>query len=328
MLINVDLVLLGFWFSVYQRIYSEPTDFYVFFSLLQGVRSLPLLFSPLLSRSVGSMSLLVRFSFCAALLGAARSSGAHGESSLSCDPDVFYSSVVGLDMGPPSTRAAWATLYTSLHELLMQTHVIIPYTSSSTDVWDALRVLDADPANPSNVWLLYANRSEPYETHGQSTGWNREHIIPRSYGLFDSGPDYSDLHNLRASDANVNSARSNLYFDNCEPFSDNTCQRPAHSEAAPDTSKNDRKFYPSAYRKGDIARSAFYMALRYNGTEANTEQMKLTDCPCVDTHSFGNLSTLLEWALEDEVDASEVARNNLTCSMFQVIRTTLLFFIK
>ena len=33
--------------------------------------------------------------------------------------------------------------------------------------WDALRVLDRDPANSSNVWLLYANRTEPYITNGE-----------------------------------------------------------------------------------------------------------------------------------------------------------------
>lgn len=245
-------------------------------------------------------------------------SGIHAASAVSCEVNSYYDSITGLDSGPPTSREEWITLYTSLHELLMQTHVTIPYTSSSTDVWDALQILDVDPANSSNVWLLYANRTQPFETHGQSTGWNREHVIPRSYGLFDSGPDYSDLHNLRAADANVNSARSNLYFDNCEPAIDSTCQRPAHIEAAPDTSKNSQKFYPSAYMKGDIARSAFYMALRYNGTESNTEQMRLTDCPCVANHAFGNMSTLLEWARADEVDGAEEKRNNLTCSLFQV----------
>jgi endonuclease I len=243
---------------------------------------------------------------------------------MSCEVNSYYSSITGLETGPPASREGWITLYESLHELLVQTHVIIPYTSSSTDVWDALQILDQDPSNPANVWLLYANRTEPFVTHGQSSGWNREHVIPRSYGLFDNGPDYSDLHNLRASDANVNSARSNLYFDNCEPDRDDTCQRPAHIEAESDTSKNSLKFYPSAYRKGDIARSAFYMALRYNGTgglhgEANTEQIVLSECPCVDRHAFGNLSSLLEWAREDSVDAAEEARNNLACSLFQVV---------
>jgi hypothetical protein len=65
------------------------------------------------------------------------------------------------------------------------------------------------------------------------------------------------------------------------------------------------------------------MAMRYNGTrgvngEARTKQIVLSDCPCVARHAFGNLSTLLQWAREDEVDASEATRNNLTCSLFQV----------
>lgn len=242
---------------------------------------------------------------------------------VSCEPEEYYSTITALDSGPPTNRNEWQQLYSSLHALLVQTHVVIPYTSDDTDVWDALRVVDQDPNNDQNVWLLYANRTEPFITHGDNDGWNREHVIPRSYGLFDNGPDYSDVHNLRASDASVNSARGNLYFDNCEPSVDSTCTRPAHVEAAPDTAKNSFQFYPSAYRKGDIARGVFYMALRYNGTggengESNTEQLRLTDCPCRDTHAFGKLTTLLEWAREDEVDATELTRNNLTCSLFQV----------
>ena len=241
-----------------------------------------------------------------------------------CELSSYYNSITGLDSGPPTSREGWTTLYSELHELLVQTHIVIPYTASTTDVWDALRVLDQDPNNADNVWLLYANRTEPYDTHGLSTGWNREHVIPRSYGLFDNGPDYSDLHNLRAADATVNSARSNLFFDNCDPLKDVSCQQPAHIEAAPDTSKNSLKFNPSSYRRGDIARSAFYMSIRYNGTnghngEANTEQMKLTDCPCLADHSFGNLTTLLQWAHEDPVDTAELRRNNLTCFLFQVL---------
>lgn len=104
--------------------------------------------------------------------------------SASCELSSFYSSIPELNDGKPTTRAGWENVLNKLNNLLEETHVTVPYTStSSTDVWDALRVLDRDISNSSNVWLLYANRTEPYATNGATTGWNREHLIPRSYGL-------------------------------------------------------------------------------------------------------------------------------------------------
>ena len=243
----------------------------------------------------------------------------------SCEVSDYYKDIPELEDGPPVDRNGWVSLSQKLYTLLYETHNIIPYTSSATDVWDALIVLDQDPANSSQVWLIYANRSAVSSHHGDSTGWNREHLIPRSYGLFDNGPDYSDLHNLRASDANVNSARNNLYYDDCYPSEDPTCQQPAHIEAAPDTAKNSLKFMPPEKMKGDIARSTFYMALRYNGRDAeatNTEQIVLSPCACVASQMFGNLTTLLHWSENDGVDAAESSRNNLTCSLFQVLSLT------
>lgn len=234
-----------------------------------------------------------------------------------CNITSYYASVPEVFEGMPTNRSSWLSLIDKLHILLESTHNTIPYTSVDADVWDALRVLDQDPLNKSNVWLLYANRTEPFATNGLPSGWNREHLIPRSYGLGESGPDFSDLYNLRAVDSNVNSARSNLYYDNCFPSEDLSCDQPAHIEAGGDTAKNSRYFMPPAKDRGDLARSVFYMALRYIGSSSNTENIVLGDCPCIGDHTFGNLSTLLAWAEMDDVSYGERRRNNLTCVLFQ-----------
>ena len=143
--------------------------------------------------------------------------------------------------------------------------------------------------------------------------------MPTHSPLFvgESGPDFSDLHNLRAEDANVNSARNNLYYDNCYPSVDSSCSQPAHSESGADTAKNSFHFMPPVKDKGDIARGVFYMALRYNGSTDTVENIRLGDCPCVLDHVFGNLTTLLKWSEDDDVSPRELTRNNLTCSLFQ-----------
>lgn len=255
------------------------------------------------------------FLLAAALCGVA--------STTPCDVDSYYASVSKYLASEPTSREEWSSLIDALEDLLQSTHTVIPYSASTTDVWDALGVLDADEENPSKVVEIYSNRSVDFDTHGQSTGWNREHLFCRSYGLFDSGPDYSDLFNLRPADENVNSARGNLYFDNCY---DSSCIAPAQEEAASDTARNSDKFMPSASERGDIARSAFYMALRYSGAEPGTEELTLSDKPCVDCHAFGKLSTLLEWAAADPVTESEVHRNDLTCSDYQTNRNPFIDF--
>ena len=107
--------------------------------------------------------------------------------------------------------ASWDTLKGPLHDLLVSTHVHKSYN----DAWVALGELDAWPANSSYIETIYGRIPELYSLKGDTTGWNREHLWPRSYGLGNGGMDHDDLHMLRAADWNVNSARGNLYFGEC-----------------------------------------------------------------------------------------------------------------
>ena len=47
-------------------------------------------------------------------------------------------------------------------------------------------------------------------------GYNREHVWPVSLGAADGTPAHTDLHHIFACDANVNSARGNRPYDECE----------------------------------------------------------------------------------------------------------------
>lgn len=117
----------------------------------------------------------------------------------------------------PAEGKTGAALRQALHGII-RNHNVIPYSSSTKlDTADALKVLDEDPANTNNVWLPYAQRSAPKSGFGLAAGWNREHQWCNSYGLDDVEPAYSDLHNLRAEDENVNSARGNKFYDVSDP---------------------------------------------------------------------------------------------------------------
>ena len=60
-----------------------------------------------------------------------------------CDTATYYEDV-DLTLTGSALRAA-------LHARIKTPHTVIPYTSSATDVWDALKEIDADPSNTDNV---------------------------------------------------------------------------------------------------------------------------------------------------------------------------------
>ncbi len=229
-------------------------------------------------------------------------------STLADPPPGYYDSATGL---------SGSALRAALHEIIND-HTIIPYSSTALDTSDALKVLDEDPANTNNVWLLYAQRTEPKSTFGLTTGWNREHMWCNSYGLDDVQPGFSDLHNLRAEDANVNSARGNKFYDISDPGSPGY-QNPAHAES-PLCSTDSDSWEPPTNVRGDIARATFYMDVRYEGDRANEQNLILTTNVVLissATNLMGHLAVLLQWHQDDPVDAAEMARNDKVYSLYQ-----------
>lgn len=207
-----------------------------------------------------------------------------------------------------------AVLKSALHNII-DDHESLPYSSSSFDTHDALLVLDQDPTLSNNVVLIYSGRSESKATW---PAWNREHLWPNSLGIDDDAPAHSDLHNLRACDANVNSSRGNEYYD----WSDTNSASyafPAHVEV-PQCSSDQDSWQPPATVRGDIARAQFYMAVRYEGDASNEPDLELTnDTVAIQSTNnlMGRLNTLLQWHFADPVDAAEELRNDRVDSLYQ-----------
>ena len=235
-----------------------------------------------------------------------------------CDVSTYYDGLVS------NTRD-------EMHLHIKSTHRnAVPYTSSSkSDVWDALIDIDSDSSG-QNIHLIYGNKYIPSTPHddGSCASWNREHLWPRSRGVSESGKDNTDLHHLRPVDCNVNSARANRYFSACGVVSKQDCVVPAHVEAASDTERDSFIFLPPADKRGDIARSIFYMDLRYDGNDANTLDLVISDCPetVPNGAGMGYLSQLIQWHYDDPVDAKELERNEKVCTNWQGNRN-LIFLI-
>ena len=206
-----------------------------------------------------------------------------------------------------------------LETLLERTHrKVLPYTDNDRDdVWKALIDLDSgDGADTVN--LLYRQQEVQAHPHGTSDTWNREHLWPKSWGVGYAGPDFTDVHHLRPTDSNVNSARNNLYFGECgtvELFT--SCRSPAHAEAASDTAADPAIFLPPKAIRGDVARAILYMDLRYSNQNNDGLDLTITDCPTQQPHEMAYKSALLEWHQYDPVEYAELRRNQRACERWQ-----------
>jgi endonuclease I len=164
-----------------------------------------------------------------------------------------------------------------------------------------MQVIDEAAPGSDQVRLLYSNATLPKTSNNIAGGWNREHVWPRSDGVGDEGPDYSDVHHLFPSKDSVNSLRSNLPYDesanlDSDPF-------------APESFKDNDSWEPLDRDKGIVARAQLYMMTRYDGAEALTTDLVLADNTSP-TGTQGVLSTLLAWHRAFPPTDYERARNN------------------
>jgi hypothetical protein len=198
-----------------------------------------------------------------------------------------------------------SALRQALQDIIAEEGVVKAQTYA--DIIDILKEADQNPANSNQVWLVYKEMGRAkldFQTTSNSLGkWNREHTFPRSRGGFNS----IDLDDI-ADGKNIfwNTTADSLRHGNSD----------AHALRAadgPENSSRGNQFY-GEYNgplgtlgkfKGDVARSVFYMAVRYNGLEI------VDGYPEGITGQFGDLATLLDWHRNDPPDDFEMNRNNI-----------------
>ena len=209
--------------------------------------------------------------------------------------DDYYRTAIGLT--GPALRA-------ELHDII-STQTKLTYSQ----VWEALKVTDQDPANANNVILIYSGRSLSKTANGGGADdWNREHVWAKSHGDFGTvtGPG-TDIHHLRPEDVTVNSTRGNKDFDNGgSPVGE-----------APGNLTDADSWEPRNAVKGDVARMIFYMAVRYDGGDGFAD-LEMNDSVSNGTAPYtGRKSVLLAWHAQDPPDASERRRNQVIYDQFQ-----------
>ena len=161
-------------------------------------------------------------------------------------------------------------------------------TLSYKDMWTTCKEANKDPNNSSNVIIFYSGMSVKAsdQNTGGSTGWNREHVFPLSYGS-----NKTDAHHVMPESTTTNSIRGNL------PFAELPNGSFANSNWGMTTSKCDGSYFePRDEVKGDVARIIMYMSLVY---DLNPSRI------------FKDESLMLKWHLNDPVDDFELNRNNV-----------------
>ena len=202
-----------------------------------------------------------------------------------------------------------------LHTLIESTH---KNKGTYKDAWTILKEADQDPNNSSNIICCYTGRSIPKANQDKGTNgdniWNREHVWPKSLGFNDNSMTaHNDCHHLHASEKNINATRGNLDFGEVEGGSSDSYGN----------KWNSSYFEPRDEVKGDIARSIFYMVIRYDGDDCDG---CVLDLEIVDGKAntseivsgtkgrIGDLATLIKWHYEDPVDEFEKNRNEIVYS--------------
>lgn len=174
---------------------------------------------------------------------------------------------------------------------------------SYSQVWNALKIVDLDPTNSSNVLLIYGwengtdgdvtnDRTRDKNANGGANGeWNREHVFAQALGdpdLGQAGPG-ADAQMLRACDVQRNGSRGNKKF----------------GTGSGNSATVGLNWYPGDEWKGDCARIIMYMYLRYGDQCLPTYVFTGTPV-ATDTNM---LDLLLQWNAEDPISQYEDNRN-------------------
>lgn len=218
-------------------------------------------------------------------------------------PAGYYNTATGL---------SGSSLKAALHDII-DNHTELSYAA----VTNALKVTDQDTINTNNVICFYTGWSYPKTKFGNNYDeWNREHTWSKSHGDFgDTPPEGTDLHHLRACDASVNSAKGN------RDFSKGTTQY--YDDGIPTGCYTASYIWePRDADKGDVARAMFYMAVRYEGDngETNLELVSYVNSSPSGQPLYGNLDTLLKWHNNDPVNNWERNRNDIIYNQYQANR--------
>ncbi len=194
-------------------------------------------------------------------------------------------------------------LKVALHNII-KGHQVVSYNG----LLNAFAYTDCKPNG--KIWDIYSNYEYSlsgscgeYEHEGDC--WNREHTWPQSWFNEQTTP-RSDLFHVYPTDGYVNGQRSNYPYGEVGNYiyiSGNGSKL----GSCVTSGYTGRVFEPIDEYKGDIARSYFYMSVRYYSEDDDWSTSAMTNKSVILPWA---MTMLLRWSDADPVSDKEIARNN------------------
>lgn len=244
---------------------------------------------------------------------------------------------IGIAQPPPNyynsaTETGYA-LKTQLKSIITNGHVDQGYGG----LWNAYGTTDRDNnigyENDNSIVDIYSeipNGTDPYTFTYQANQcgsysnegdcYNREHLVPQAY--FENvqiNPMKNDPFHVMPTDGKVNGVRDNFPFgvvNNASYSSANGSKKGNNLNSGYSAGYASTVFEPIDEFKGDIARSLFYFATRYEDlmanfyTSATVQSKDMFDGSINQVFSPTFLNILLTWNNIDPVSIKEILRNN------------------
>lgn len=205
------------------------------------------------------------------------------------------------------------TLKTTLHGIIdghtsysyanVWTFVNANDLTSGGKIWDIYS--DIPSGTPSYTYIPSTDQCGTYAAEGDC--YNREHSFPKSW-FSDASPMYTDFHHLYATDGYVNGRRGSYPFGEVGTAT-YTSSNGSKLGTSSIVGYSGTVFEPIDEYKGDLARTYFYMATRYEDV-LSTWTSDMLDGSSDQVFQTWALEMLISWHQADPVSQKEIDRND------------------
>ncbi len=189
-------------------------------------------------------------------------------------------------------------LLTALRTLMTSTHTTQTVYS---DCRDYANITDCENSDGSSIITLYTSYETSRADYNNGSGWNREHVWPKSLGGFNQEAAGADLHHIRPTENRTNSQRGNKKYGNVSSGTNSTGNMSGLVGGTYGT-----YYEPLDNVKGDVARICLYVHVRWGGQYSQCSKI---------TNVFESIDVLLEWCELDPVDTWEMGRNEVVANI-------------
>ncbi|MBN2237998.1 MAG: endonuclease [Bacteroidales bacterium] len=170
-------------------------------------------------------------------------------------------------------------------------------------VWDIYS--DVPGGTPAYEWTFGTDQCGTYS--GEGSCYNREHSFPKSW-FNDASPMYTELFHIYPTDGYVNGQRGNYPYGEVNSASW-TSTNGSKVGSNSTSGYSGTVFEPIDEYKGDLARTYFYMATRYEDVIQNWNS-EVLDGSKYPVYVEWQLELLISWHENDPVSQKEIDRNN------------------